>query len=69
MPLLIQNLKYQVPKRVLSRLVCKFFLKLLFTTRNSNERSPRSSKTNQKVSGQFKNIDRDMDYANIKTYI
>lgn len=39
------------------------------TTNNLSERSLRSSKTKQKVSGQFKNIDRAMDYANIKTYI
>ena len=39
------------------------------TTNNLSERSLRSSKTKQKVSGQFKNIERSMDYANIKTYI
>ncbi len=39
------------------------------TTNNLSERSLRSSKTKQKVSGQFRNIDRAMDYANIKTYI
>ena len=39
------------------------------TTNNLSERSLKSSKTKQKVSGQFKNIDRAMDYANIKTYI
>ena len=32
------------------------------TTNNLSERSLRSSKTKQKVSGQFKNIDRAMDY-------
>ena len=39
------------------------------TTNNLSERSLRSSKTKQKVSGQFKNIDRAKDFAVIKTYI
>lgn len=39
------------------------------TTNNLSERSLRSSKTKQKVSGQFKNIDRAKDFAIIKTYI
>lgn len=46
--------------------VCDFSLP---TTNNLSERSLRSSKTKQKVSGQFKNIDRAKDFAIIKSYI
>lgn len=46
--------------------VCDFKLP---TTNNLSERSLRSSKTKLKVSGQFRNIDRAKDFANIKSYI
>ncbi len=46
--------------------VCDFELP---TTNNLSERSLRSSKTKQKVSGQFRNIDRAKDFASIKSYI
>ena len=39
------------------------------TTNNLSERSLRGSKTKQKVSGQFQNINRAKDYASIKSYI
>ena len=46
--------------------VCDFKLP---TTNNLSERSLRSSKTKLKVFGQFRNIDRAKDFANIKSYI
>lgn len=46
--------------------VCDFDLP---TTNNLSERSLRSSKTKLKISGQFKNINRAKDFANIKSYI
>lgn len=39
------------------------------TTNNLSERALRSSKTKMKISGQFQNIQRASDYANIKSYI
>ena len=39
------------------------------TTNNLSERSLRGSKTKLKISGQFQNIRRASDYANIKSYI
>ena len=39
------------------------------TTNNLSERALRSSKTKMKISGQFQNIQRALDYATIKSYI
>ena len=38
-------------------------------TNNLSERNLRGIKSKMKVSGQFQNIDRAIDYANIRSYI